>query len=163
MTPTPSTPNASPLERGETNGEATGETTGETHGLDATIEQACDRIAPLWPLDRFIAVNPLWPRIDQPIATAAAELAARSGAQLLMPREWFREQLRAGHLTVAHLRAAIELEGAPVTVEALEASLGSEAPATARRARVMDVVAPARPDAAGPSWREFVIHGTSQF
>jgi uncharacterized protein YbcC (UPF0753/DUF2309 family) len=163
MTHTPSTPKASLPERVDSDREISPEISAEIRGLDATIEQACERIAPLWPLDRFIAVNPLWPRIDQPIATAAAELAAQSGAQLLMPREWFREQLRAGHLTVEHLRAAIDLEGASITVEALEASLASATPTTARRARVMDVVPPARPDAGGPSWREFVVHGTSQF
>jgi len=30
--------------------------------LKETAERACARIAPTWPLDRFIAVNPFWQR-----------------------------------------------------------------------------------------------------
>jgi len=131
--------------------------------LDETIGEACTRIAPIWPLDRFIAVNPWWPRIDRPIATVAADLAARSGAQLLMPREWFREQLRGGSVRLEHLRAAIELEGASITVAQLQALVESDAPASARRKRVMDVIPAASQGVGLPPWREFVIHSISQF
>ena len=131
--------------------------------LAADIEGACARIAPMWPLDRLIAVNPFWPRIDQPIATVAAELAARSGAALLMPRAWYREQLRRGQLRPEHLRAAIDLEGASIAPAELEALAASDAPASPRCARVMDVVAPPQDGAGFPAWRDFVIHGISQF
>ena len=50
--------------------------------LQPAIDQACARIAPTWPLDRFIAVNPYWGHLDQPIAAAAAELAALSGSPI---------------------------------------------------------------------------------
>ena len=44
--------------------------------LQAAADRACSRIAPNWPLDRFIAVNPFWPRTDTPITTVATELSA---------------------------------------------------------------------------------------
>lgn len=45
------------------------------------IDTACRRIAPCWPLDRFIAVNPWWGYIEQPIEQATAEIAVLSGAR----------------------------------------------------------------------------------
>jgi uncharacterized protein YbcC (UPF0753/DUF2309 family) len=64
--------------------------------LAPAIARACDRIAPSWPLDRLIAVNPLWGFVDAPMERAAAEVAALSGATLLMPRAWYRSQWEAG-------------------------------------------------------------------
>ncbi len=45
-------------------------------------DAACARIAPTWPLDQFIAVNPLWEYRDQPIETAAARWGALGGIRL---------------------------------------------------------------------------------
>ena len=36
--------------------------------------RACDRIAPSWPLDRFIAVNPFWSRTERPFPEVAGQL-----------------------------------------------------------------------------------------
>lgn len=55
--------------------------------LQAAIERACSRIAPTWPLDRFIAVNPYWGHIERPIAAAAAQLATLLGSPMLMSRK----------------------------------------------------------------------------
>ena len=65
--------------------------------LDAVLAGACDVIAPTWPLDRFIAVNPFWERVGEPLASVSAKLAALSGARLVMPRAWFLEQWKNGH------------------------------------------------------------------
>lgn len=35
--------------------------------IEAACEQACRHIAPAWPLDRAIAVNPHWSRIGRPV------------------------------------------------------------------------------------------------
>ena len=51
--------------------------------------KAADRIAPSWPLDRFIAVNPFWSLIDRPLSEVGEELTALSGARLCMPRAWY--------------------------------------------------------------------------
>ena len=57
--------------------------------LKEAAERACAGIAPTWPLDRFIAVNPFWARTNKPLPKVAGELAALSGARLLMPRAWY--------------------------------------------------------------------------
>ena len=55
------------------------------------VGDACSRIAPTWPLDQFIAVNPYWGWRSASIAGAAARLTALAGTTLTMPRSWFLE------------------------------------------------------------------------
>jgi hypothetical protein len=131
--------------------------------LDEAIARACAHIAPTWPLDRFIAVNPFWGRIDTPLPEVAAELRALSGARLLMPRAWYREAHREGRLREEHLAAAIAQQGSEATVSQLLTLLEREEPAVPRRDRVMDVVDAQRDLAHHVSYRDFVINSTSQF
>lgn len=51
--------------------------------LAEDVADACRRVAPSWPLDRFIAVNPHWGWIDRPIAESAAALGVLAGMRLL--------------------------------------------------------------------------------
>ena len=71
--------------------------------LQPAIDAACARIAPTWPLDRFIAVNPYWGQLDRPAPAAAAQLVGLSGSPMLMSRGWFCEQWQAGRVGRAHL------------------------------------------------------------
>ena len=55
----------------------------QAYALAEAVAQACDRIAPSWPLDRFIAVNPHWGWIDRPIEESAACVGVLAGMGLL--------------------------------------------------------------------------------
>ncbi|MFO1394983.1 MAG: DUF2309 domain-containing protein [Steroidobacteraceae bacterium] len=55
----------------------------DERAADEAVLAACDRIAPAWPLDRAIAVNPHWGWIDQPIDAAAARIGVLAGMRLL--------------------------------------------------------------------------------
>jgi len=132
-------------------------------GLEEAVERACARIAPTWPLDRFIAVNPFWNFIDAPLPEVSARLTSLSGSRLLMPRAWYREQWRAGRFQDEHLREALALLGSPRTVERMKALLESDAPPPPRRARMTDVLDTRRDLIHGVSWRDFVTHSLSQF
>src|SRR3954470_13300548 len=85
-------------------------------------ERACAHIAPTWPLDRFIAVNPFWPRTDKPLPVVAGELAALSGARLLMSRQWYATEWREGRLRSEHLREALAESRSDATEDDLIAS-----------------------------------------
>lgn len=130
--------------------------------LDAAIARACARIAPTWPLDRWIAVNPLWGLIDRPLPEVAAALHAQAGAQLLMPRAWYREAYRAGRLRDEHLAAAIANSGAPCSLPHLRGLLDREPPRVTPRPRVVDVVDAGRDLSRALAWRGFVTHDVSQ-
>ena len=75
--------------------------------LAGQIAAAAARVAPSWPLDQFIAVNPYWGWVGRPMPEAAALLGTLAGTRLTMPREWFREQWAAGKLQPVHLQAAV--------------------------------------------------------
>ena len=126
-------------------------------------ERACASIAPTWPLDRFIAVNPFWPRVDRPLPEVAGDLAALSGARLLMPREWYAEEWRAGRLRSEHVREAIEESGTPITEDDLIASFWIGDPAPTRRPLVVDVMEALRRSDHELTWREFVMERISRF
>src|SRR3954471_9171504 len=93
----------------------TATTTTELAAFRDAAERACARIAPTWPLDRFIAVNPFWPLTHKPVSEVAGELAALSGARLLMPREWYAREWRVGRVGSEHIREAIRESGSDLT------------------------------------------------
>ncbi|HEY0194508.1 MAG TPA: putative inorganic carbon transporter subunit DabA, partial [Kofleriaceae bacterium] len=131
--------------------------------LQTAVDRACARIAPTWPLDRFIAVNPFWPRTDQPLPQVAGELAALSGARLLMPRAWYAEEWRAGRLRSEHVHAAIAESGADVTEDDLIASFWIRESPPSRRPLVVDVLETLRRREHELSWRDFVMERISRF
>lgn len=131
--------------------------------LLAAIDAACGRIAPTWPLDQFIAVNPWWGYVDQPIAQAGAMLAATSGARMLMPRAWYREAFASGSYTERHVRLAIERAGSELVVQDVIGSLDHCRGLPAARGRVTDVADAMRDLTHQMPWCSFVTHNVSQF
>jgi uncharacterized protein len=130
--------------------------------LRPAIDAACARIAPTWPLDRFIAVNPYWGRIDRPIAEVAAQLAGLSGSPMLMPREWFAEQRRAGRIGAEPLAAAIRADGGRTTPAELEAALAAPSPLPSRLPLASDLVDARRDLGHAMAWRDYITHHVSQ-
>ncbi|MEO6418736.1 MAG: putative inorganic carbon transporter subunit DabA, partial [Polyangiaceae bacterium] len=131
--------------------------------LKEAAERACARIAPTWPLDRFIAVNPFWQRTDKALTEVAGELAALSGARLLMPRKWYAEEWRAGRLRSDHLREAIAESGSDVTEDDLIALFWLGEPTPSRRPLVVDIMEALRRREHELTWRDFVMEKISRF
>ena len=139
-----------------------GSKTSTTTALDAAIERACASIAPSWPLDRFIAVNPLWGRVDAPIEQVGDTLASLWGARLTMPRSWYRAAWRAGLVREPHIEAAIEERGRETSPAELSRLLTLDEPTLPRRARVMDVLDAQRDLSRELAVRDFTVHALSQ-
>ena len=59
--------------------------------IEAACEQACRAIAPTWPLDRAIAVNPHWSRISMPVRRVAARMALLGGIQVFPNRAFLQQ------------------------------------------------------------------------
>lgn len=83
----------------------------EEAALDARIEaacnQACRAIAPAWPLDRSIAVNPHWSRIALPVRRVAARMALLGGIQVFPPRDRQLAAWTEGRTVAADLAHAV--------------------------------------------------------
>ena len=54
--------------------------------IEVACNQACQAIAPAWPLDRAIAVNPHWSRIGMPVRRVAARMAVLADIQVFPTR-----------------------------------------------------------------------------
>lgn len=75
--------------------------------LLAAARRACDRIAPLWPLDAFVAVNPFLGLADHRFEHAAARLQQLAGTRLTMPAAFYSAALRQGRMSEDDLAAAL--------------------------------------------------------
>ncbi|WP_417514633.1 YbcC family protein [Marinobacter sp.] len=72
------------------------------------ITRACGLIAPIWPLDQWIAVNPFWGLRDQPVKRAEQLLEQRAGFSFLMPVAFYREAWEGGRISDSDLQASLE-------------------------------------------------------
>jgi uncharacterized protein YbcC (UPF0753/DUF2309 family) len=134
-----------------------------TISLDTAIDAACAAIAPTWPLDQFIAVNPYWGWVDQPIEAVDAALGRLSGSRLLMPREAFRDAWRAGRIDRAHLARAISEAASARSVDELVAALDAPRPEPLPLPLPSDIIDARRDLAREPAWRDAITHEVSQF
>lgn len=131
------------------------------HYLDSAIAAACDRIAPAWPLDQAIAVNPWWGWRGLPIERADAILGAVAGATLRMPLAWYRQQWRDGAFTRPDLEAVTtDHRGADALQRVLEGQGERERSAAVP---LVTELADARRDLGRAlSWSHFVLQHVSQ-
>lgn len=75
--------------------------------IDHACSQACLSIAPVWPLDRAIAVNPHWSRIGMPVRRVAARMAVLGGIQVFPSRDQQLQAWREGRIDVTDLTEAL--------------------------------------------------------
>jgi uncharacterized protein YbcC (UPF0753/DUF2309 family) len=94
--------------------------------LDA-VREAARRVAPSWPLDQLIAVNPWWELRDLPIDVAAARLAALRGVKLVMDKSCYAD-LWQKEILPNHLEKAAAELGVEASVEQLLAHLKQSRP-----------------------------------
>jgi uncharacterized protein YbcC (UPF0753/DUF2309 family) len=133
--------------------------------IEAACERACAAIAPAWPLDRAIAVNPHWSRIGRPVREVAARMAVLGDIRVFPPRAYLREAWRERRITERHLAAALaELPAARAAGlnagQCIEA-VGRDAPVP-QLPLLIDVLDDDPARHARLSWRQAITHQVSQ-
>lgn len=126
------------------------------------IDVACRRFAPVWPLDRFLAVNPWWGYLDKPIESAFARLSVEHGARTFMPRSYWAEQWAAGSLQREHLVDAIADVDSRLSPELVIAALREDTAPTRRVPTLADMADYRRRAGEPQKWTEVVLHQVSQ-
>jgi uncharacterized protein YbcC (UPF0753/DUF2309 family) len=76
------------------------------------MRQACKKIAPVWPLENFVAVNPYLGLSDQKFATAALNLARLGASPMTLPTSFYLDKIRAGKITHQELATALNHQSA---------------------------------------------------
>jgi uncharacterized protein YbcC (UPF0753/DUF2309 family) len=127
------------------------------------LEAACRTIAPTWPLDRFIAVNPYWSWVNQPFEATALQLGRLAGSRMWMPRSFYQNAWQKGQLTSAHIALAIKQAGALCGVDSVIEAINKPAPLPAALPLPSDLLDAARDLSREPAWRSTITHQVSQF
>ncbi len=113
--------------------------------LGSQIDSACKRIAPLWPLKHFVAVNPFLGFAGQSFQTTAAHLKRTARTRMLMPKAFYQGALADGTIDDRALSAAMTAHPSlaapfPDTVALRNAAM-TETVKTSRPAGVVATVA----------------------
>ncbi len=128
--------------------------------LKARIDTACGRIAPLWPLKSFVAVNPYFGLADQPFWQADATLKRVLGQGLTMPRAFYKKHMETGRITRADLAAALRETGSSWDVATLEEAVARQSQAPSEPlALVTDILG----ELDHQEWPGFVTERISQY
>ena len=129
----------------------------QTATLQQVMRQACKKIAPVWPLENFVAVNPYLGLSDLPFDTAAQHLARISDAHMTLPASFYLKKISEGKITRHDLEAALASKSLPnMSVDDFIHHLdvtGDEAQNTATIATLIDVAA----QVTGQDWNRFMV------
>ncbi len=126
-----------------------------------TLNEACAKIAPTWPLDELIAVNPWWEMRDMTMPEVASRLAALAQAHCLMPKSYFETRWMQ-QIQPEHLQQAVAETGATIGVDELEAYL-LEHDEVAHWHNISDLLDSGRDRQHKMAWRDEITHQISQF
>lgn len=96
--------------------------------LAKACSSACQQIAPAWPLDQAVAVNPHWQRIGMPLDEVAARLALLGGMHLFPNRHYLKSAWEAGDISPASLQKALRHQQT-LTADECIAALDADFPA----------------------------------
>jgi uncharacterized protein YbcC (UPF0753/DUF2309 family) len=92
--------------------------------LQDMVERAGGRIAPLWPIQHFVAVNPFLGLTNHSFAAAAQLVARAAGARMTMPRAFYRKAMADGRIRDKDLALALQqndsTDALPEDIDALK-------------------------------------------
>lgn len=121
---------------------------------------ASRRVAPLWPLDQWIAVNPWWGFVDQPLPDATAWLNRLNGTCGTLSLDAYRQAFQQGKITPAALQTVLRRRG---RTEPLQTFVDLDVPAGAGGDALWTTWWSRRQPAANPSWAELIQHNMGQY
>ena len=128
--------------------------------LEATVKTVCQRIAPLWPLDAFVAVSPYFGLRDQDFEEAHATLGRTAKSSLVMPRRYYRDQISTGRIARADLEQALKQHGLNMNAAEVDKALASDRPTPSDP---MPLVSDVLGKIDNTLWTGFIVEQISQF
>lgn len=131
--------------------------------LHEAIATAVESIAPNWPLDRMIAVNPYWGSIQQPFSEVAATLAKVAGSPMTLPLAAYRDAWKQAHIGVDDLQQAVRESRIELTLEQVVSALDRPQPALIPLPLLSDQLDRQRDLRQQPAWCDTITHQVSQF
>ncbi|MDD7909267.1 DUF2309 domain-containing protein [Pseudovibrio exalbescens] len=124
---------------------------------------AAGKIAPLWSLKTFVAVNPFLGLSDQRFDEAAQTMAQVAGARMTMPRAFYMDALDRGRISHGDLAAALDeaqIDGLPRDPELFLALARSE---KAQNLTVLPTLTDIAGDIDGMDWSELMLESIARY
>lgn len=125
------------------------------HATQLAFEKACNYIAPSWPLDQMIAVNPLWELRHLSYESAAARISALSNIRTVAPADFY-SNTNSGVSLDSSDQAPVDYSGNNKT------SAAPNENSLTHWLNISDLLDQSR-DEHQMSWHEEIIHQISQF
>lgn len=107
--------------------------------LRKVMRRAAKKIAPVWPLENFVAVNPYLGMADKSFDSVAQELALAGGVQMTLPASFYLQKLEEGEMTLKHIAAALERKQLSINLEDFIKSLNTPNSSEKNMPRVLTV------------------------
>lgn len=129
--------------------------------LEDKVKSVCQRIAPLWPLDAFVAVSPYFGLRDLDFEKASEKLGRVAQSTLVMPHSYYHAQIQAGRIDRTDLEQALKEYGLNLKAAEVERILASDtAPALPHP---VPLVSDVLEKALNAGWNQFILEQVSQF
>jgi uncharacterized protein YbcC (UPF0753/DUF2309 family) len=125
------------------------------------LNKVCGYIAPNWPLDQMIAVNPFWEMRHLPIEDVSARIDTLCNANMLMPKDFYQHKYDNGIITDNHLADAAKLLNSDFTHEQLTKTLHIDVPLVDWH-NIADLLDQQR-NKHKMAWHDEITHQLSQF
>ncbi len=129
--------------------------------IEDKVKAACQRIAPLWPLDAFVAVSPYFGLRDLDFERANEKLGRVAKSSLVMPRSYYLEQLLAGRIDRTDLQQALKRHGLDMNAAQAERTLVNDT--QSEFPEPIPLVSDVLEKTTDIGWTNFVVEQISQF
>jgi len=83
----------------------------EYNSIISKLRNAGKKVSPVWPLERFVAVNPYLGLTDQPFESAAQRLATTGGIQMTLPASFYLQKIEEGAITKGDIQETLAKKG----------------------------------------------------
>jgi len=93
--------------------------------LKTAMRVASKKIAPVWPLENFVAVNPYLGLVDKPFAEVANNLALADGVEMTLPKSYYVDKINEGRIAEQDLAFALSKNNRNEDVERFITQLSS--------------------------------------
>ncbi|MFZ4718484.1 MAG: YbcC family protein [Ilumatobacteraceae bacterium] len=131
-----------------------------TGAVHSAVAAACARVAPVWPLERFVAVNPYVGLTDHTFRDAAALLSHVAGANSTLPVGWYLDAVEQGRIAERDLDEALTVAG---SISDVETFLKECRTATVTTTWQVPTVATVATAATGTDWARHSLHRIAGF
>jgi uncharacterized protein len=129
---------------------------------EQALLEACGRIAPTWPLDQMIAVNPWWNLRHLSLEEISVRLGTIAGVRCFMPHSYYAELWNRDIILEEHLLRAKESFACNADRHQLIQHLETESSFSVWE-NVSELVDQTRDRQHRMSWKDEILHQISQF